>query len=47
MRGERDGLPEHLRSKEAIHKELLRVLPGDDPFWPRWIVRHMEQETRR
>jgi energy-coupling factor transporter ATP-binding protein EcfA2 len=31
--------PEHLRTKEQIHQELLKVLPGDDPFWPRWVVR--------
>ena len=21
-----------------IHQELQRLLPGHDPFWPRWIV---------
>lgn len=30
--------PEHLRTKELIHQELLRVLAADDPFWVRWIV---------
>jgi hypothetical protein len=39
MRDERDALPPHLGTKEAIHAELQRVLPGHDPFWPRWIVR--------
>jgi hypothetical protein len=39
MRGEHDTLPANLRSKEAIHDELRRVLPGHDPFWPRWIVK--------
>ncbi len=39
MRGDCDELPAELTSQEAIHRELLRVLPGHDPFWPRWIVR--------
>jgi hypothetical protein len=39
MRGERNSLPAGLRSKQAINAELLRVLPGHDPFWPRWIVK--------
>jgi hypothetical protein len=30
--------PEHLRTQSQIHQELLRLLPGHDPFWPRWIV---------
>jgi DNA repair exonuclease SbcCD ATPase subunit len=30
--------PEHLRTRKQIHAELLRLLPGHDPFWPRWIV---------
>lgn len=38
MRGDKDRLPAHLSSKEDIHVELLRVLAGHDPFWPRWIV---------
>lgn len=38
MRGDTSSLPVHLSSKEAIHNELLRVLAGHDPFWPRWIV---------
>ena len=38
MRGDVEALPEGLRSEEQIHDELLRVLPGHDPFWPRWIV---------
>jgi len=39
MRGEAMGnYPEHLRTREQIHAELLRLLPGHDPFWPRWIV---------
>jgi hypothetical protein len=39
MRGEvMDQYPEHLRTKAQIHQELLRLLPGHDPFWPRWLV---------
>jgi len=30
--------PERLRTKADIHQELLRLLPGHDPFWPRWLV---------
>jgi hypothetical protein len=30
--------PENLRTQTQIHQELQRVLPGHDPFWPRWIV---------
>jgi hypothetical protein len=37
MRGEAK-LPTGLTSKEAIHAELRRLLPGHDPFWPRWLV---------
>jgi AAA domain, putative AbiEii toxin, Type IV TA system/AAA domain len=32
------GFPDHLRSEESIHQELLRVLPDDDVFWRRWVV---------
>ncbi len=38
MRGDMDDLPEGLRTQATIHKELLRVLPGHDDFWPRWVV---------
>jgi hypothetical protein len=31
-----EELPEHLRTGEAIEKELLHVLPGDDPILIRW-----------
>lgn len=27
-----------LESKAKIHKELQRLLPSHDPFWPRWLV---------
>ncbi len=39
MRGDMNALPDELGTKEAIHQELQRVLPGHDPFWPRWIVK--------
>jgi predicted ATPase len=39
MRGERQALPEDLKTWEEIHRELQRVLPGHDAFWPRWIVK--------
>lgn len=47
MRNDSDalrGLDENLRDKGDIHRELQRVLPGHDPFWPRWVVR---TETER
>lgn len=37
MRGSSD-LPKEFSSWKDIHQELRRVLPGHDPFWPRWIV---------
>jgi hypothetical protein len=30
--------PADLSTREAIHAELQRVLPGHDDFWPRWLV---------
>jgi len=39
MRDDLAALPSGLQTKEAIHQELTRVLPGHDPFWPRWVVR--------
>jgi hypothetical protein len=35
----RDDLPapKHLRTRDAIHAELVRLLAGSDPFWARWI----------
>jgi hypothetical protein len=39
MRGDTNALPEKLKTKAQINKELRRVLPGHDPFWPRWLVR--------
>jgi hypothetical protein len=39
MRGDRAALPPGLTTKQEIHQQLLRLLPGLDPFWPRWIVK--------
>ncbi|MCP1509295.1 hypothetical protein J2Y83_005269 [Pseudomonas marginalis] len=38
MRGDKEELPENLATQSAIHQELVRVLPGLDDFWPRWIM---------
>ena len=35
MRGEATS---KFATVEAIHAELVRVLPGQDHFWPRWVV---------
>lgn len=32
-------LPKNLKTKEQIHEALKSSLPGQDPFWPRWIVK--------
>ena len=37
MRGEKP-LPRGLGTKQAIHKELQRLLPANDQFWPRWLL---------
>ncbi|MCP4687729.1 MAG: AAA family ATPase [Desulfobacterales bacterium] len=42
MLGEIRELPDGLDTKDAIHKELQRVLPGHDQFWPRWMVETRE-----
>jgi hypothetical protein len=42
MRGDNAELPPRLATKSQIHKELVRVLAGNDPFWPRWVVKVME-----
>lgn len=49
MRGERSALPPGLRTQKAIHEELLRLLPGHDPFWPQWIVsvEHRPKKARK
>jgi AAA domain len=38
MRDDLRKLPKELKTKAQIHRELVRVLAGQDPFWPRWIV---------
>lgn len=38
MRGEAEANPSDLQTREQIHARLLELLPGSDPFWPRWIV---------
>lgn len=37
MRDEKQ-LPKGLGTKRAIHKELQRLLPANDQFWPRWLL---------
>ena len=46
MRGDEQRLPENLRERDDIHRELGRVLPGHDSFWPRWVVWVEQQEHR-
>lgn len=46
MRGDTASLPTDLATTEAIHTELQRVLPGHDPFWPRWIVTYENSGDR-
>jgi len=43
MRFDTQNLPGNLKTKDQIHHELLRLLAGHDPFWPRWIVEGMEE----
>jgi hypothetical protein len=39
MRGDNmNDFPGHLRTQSQIQQELERLLPGHDPFWPRWVV---------
>lgn len=33
-----NAFPENLRTQAQIHQELKKLLPGDDSFWPRWII---------
>lgn len=47
MRNERQHLPSHLDSRDRIHRELLRVLPGHDDFWPRWVVQVQREASSR
>jgi hypothetical protein len=39
MIGKTGKLPGNLKTKEQIHQALKSSLPGQDPFWPRWIVK--------
>jgi len=39
MAGDISVQPEDLRTREAIQKEMRRVLPGDDPIWARWLIK--------
>ena len=45
MRGDGGQNPTDLIGRDLIHKELSRVLPGHDPFWPRWIVWTEQNES--
>jgi hypothetical protein len=36
--------PENLQTEKSIHQQLITLLPGHDPFFPRWIV-NMEKNT--
>ena len=38
MLGDTHKCPENLRDADRIDEELRRVLAGNDPFWPRWVV---------
>ena len=38
MRREKLSSHEDVGRRDRIHRELSRVLPGHDPFWPRWVV---------
>ena len=42
MRGDPTMLPAGLKTKDEIHRELIRVLASHDPFWSRWIVKGYE-----
>ena len=45
MLGDVHHSPEHLKERDAIHRELERVLAGHDPFWPRWVVWTERQDS--
>jgi hypothetical protein len=47
MREDRAALPKGLDSRAAIHKELTRLLPAHDHFWPRWIVATKQMPGKR
>ncbi len=44
MRDDHTSLPAKLRTRDAIHQELQRVLAGHDEFWPRWLVRTQPEQ---
>ena len=44
MKDQPGELPDGLRTKEEIHAALKRFLPGQDPFWPRWMVKTGQEE---
>lgn len=46
MRKDFGALPDDLKTPEAIQRELERLLPGHDPFWPRWIVTKERSDSR-
>lgn len=37
MAGRQDRLPDELRTGDAIHAALQRLLADQDPFWPQWL----------
>lgn len=43
MAGRLEKLPQDLTTADAIHAELVRLLPDQDPFWPRWILHRRRQ----
>ncbi|MCK6587471.1 MAG: ATP-binding protein [Polyangiaceae bacterium] len=43
MAGRHDKLPQDLTTADAIHAELVRLLPDQDPFWPQWILHRRRQ----
>lgn len=34
-----NAFPNYLKTSEQIHQQLMQLLPGHDPFWPRWIIK--------
>ncbi|WP_204104971.1 MULTISPECIES: ATP-binding protein [Spirulina sp. CCY15215] len=43
MRGDNmNKFSSQLQTQEDIHQQLLKLLPGHDPFFPRWIVKMEE-----
>jgi hypothetical protein len=34
-----NAFPDYLKTSEQIHQQLMQLLPGHDPFWPRWIIK--------